>query len=106
MPSGILLQDEQGRVVFDGTQRIPKILSEVTMNAGDIVKTLTLPRALRGSLYYYMVPIAAQDNEPYYDPMCYNYKVSVTGTQLTVEYIQYASWTTVPRAFKVLVGEF
>ncbi|WP_353169595.1 hypothetical protein [Acinetobacter sp.] len=106
MPTGILLQDEQGRVSFDGTQRIPKVLVEVTINAGDVTKTVSLPRALKGNLYYYFKPLVVQDTEPYYDPVSYNYRVTVTGTTAKVDYIPYASWTTAPKAFKVFIGEF
>ncbi|WP_455803168.1 hypothetical protein [Acinetobacter guillouiae] len=106
MPTGILLQDEQGRVSFDGTQRIPKVLVEVTINVGDVTKTVSLPRALKGQLYYYYIPLESNDTEPYYDPMSYNYTVTVNGTQLKVDYIPYAAWSTAPKSFKVLVGEY
>ncbi|MDQ9818434.1 hypothetical protein RFY44_06005 [Acinetobacter bereziniae] len=106
MSGGVLLQDEQGRVSFDGTQRIPKVLVEVTINIGEVTKSVSLPRVIRGNLYYYFKPLAVQDTEPYYDPVSYNYRVTVTGTTAKVDYIPYASWTTAPKAFKVFIGEF
>jgi|GEM_PF-4497410 len=106
MPAGILLQDEQGRVSFDGSQRIPKVLVEVIINAGDVTKTVSLPRTLKGNLYYYYKPLITNDSEPYYDPMSYNYRVSVSGTQLTISFVPYASWNSTPKPFKVYVGEY
>jgi len=106
MPQGIYITDPNLKVTFDGTQRIPKILASVTMVNGDKVRTVTLPREIKGELYYYFQSNNAEVS-PYLNPMVFNFKVTASGTVATVEYLQiYSAFPSVTIPFTVYIGEF
>lgn len=105
MVAGVLINDLNSNLIFDGTQRIPKILTQVDMKVGDVSRTVKLPRALKGTLYYYFQTNSIA-GEPYYEPMLFNFKVAVSGLNVTVTFQPYASYTAITKAFTVFVGEY
>lgn len=105
MVAGILINDPNANLIFDGTQRIPKILAQVDMKAGDVSRSVQLPRALRGTLYYYFQSNSVA-GEPYYEPMLFNFRVTVSGLTATVTFQPYASYTAVGKPFVVYIGEY
>ena len=106
MVAGVIINDQNGTTTFDGTQRIPKILVAVAMQAGDTIRSAPLPRPLNGQLFYYFQSDFIED-EPYYQPLVYNFKVSVTSTTATVEYIKvYNAMPNITIPFTVYIGEY
>lgn len=106
MGAGIYIADQSLGITFDGTQRIPKILSYVEMNRGDTIKSVALPRPIQGELYYYFQSNYSETS-PYGNPLVFNYKVSVSGTVATVEYLKvFEAIPSVTIPFTVYIGEF
>ncbi|SPL69134.1 hypothetical protein KPC_0312 [Acinetobacter stercoris] len=106
MVAGIYIADQDGNVIFDGSQRIPKVLAKVEIKRGDVSKSVTLPKPIEGELFYYFSS-DEPDNNPYGTPLVYNFSVSVSGTTATVTYeVVYQAMPTFGGNFTVYIGEY
>lgn len=107
MPAGILIMDENQNVIFDGSQRIPKILASASMLGSDKSKVVQLPRAIKGELFFFFKS-DFYEGEPYYNPQTFSFNVTTSGTTATVTYTGVTGGGTQPSngAFTVFIGEY
>lgn len=63
---GILITDEKDNIIFDGVQRIPKILVEYNVaQDSPLVHTVQLPYSLKGEVF--CISSGGNTGEPYYN---------------------------------------